>query len=210
MSVFSGVRSLLDFDEDRSSIFTVIMSGNYQKVSTHVSRYKYELNQTDPIYKYTPLHVAVEMGQKDIVRLILEQKPDLKKKDIFGNTPLDIAMKNHNKELVETLATWEFKQSQQELTKLRNELVTKEGQLLNFRTDCDRLMDSSKIQTEKLNRETLLSADLKFQLTAERLSHKRLRDQVSDLEKDVNELQAANKRLRTSNDAFINASRKKN
>jgi ankyrin repeat protein len=51
----------------------------------------------------TPLHLAAQMGQKDIAQLLLANKADVNAKDSTHSTPLHEAAKSGVKELVELL-----------------------------------------------------------------------------------------------------------
>ena len=43
--------------------------------------------------KRTPLHVAAEVGEEDLIELLLDKKADSNIADLDGNTPLDLAAK---------------------------------------------------------------------------------------------------------------------
>lgn len=51
-----------------------------------------------------PLHAAVNTGNAALVPILLQKKPDsINARDMYGNTPLILAVKNKNKEIVELL-----------------------------------------------------------------------------------------------------------
>lgn len=54
-------------------------------------------------YKKTPLHLAVEFGHNDIVKLLLDKKADVNAKTAFGFTPLHFAAMKGRKEVADML-----------------------------------------------------------------------------------------------------------
>ena len=61
------------------------------------------INATDKL-KRTALHWAVDHGQEDIVRVLLKYHPNLKLKDISNETPLAIAIKDKNINIIKLLS----------------------------------------------------------------------------------------------------------
>ena len=53
--------------------------------------------------KRTPLHVAAEEGEKEVVKCLLSKKADTMIADLDGNTPVDLAAKKQHKEVVNIL-----------------------------------------------------------------------------------------------------------
>ena len=53
--------------------------------------------------KRTPLHVAAEEGEKEVVKCLLSKKADAMIADLDGNTPVDLAAKKQHKEVVNIL-----------------------------------------------------------------------------------------------------------
>lgn len=52
---------------------------------------------------FTPLHIAVQSGNLEIVNYLIDQKAFINSKDNEGNTPLHIAVLNENSELTRCL-----------------------------------------------------------------------------------------------------------
>ena len=188
--------------DSSESIFSVIIEGSYSKLDKILSRNPYEINQIDTLYNYTPLHVAVDCGNINMVLLLLSFKPDLKRKDRYGQTPFDLAVKNRNKEIVEMITKAQDTTTNTELTRVKNDLK-------DMKKDYDKLLTSTMQQTDKYNKELNNNANLKLELGLERTSNKRLREEVTKLEGENTELRTDVKRLKTSNEALVNASRKK-
>ena len=53
--------------------------------------------------KRTPLHVAAEEGEKELIKFLLSKKADANITDLDGNTPVDLAAKKQKDEAVEFL-----------------------------------------------------------------------------------------------------------
>ena len=49
----------------------------------------------------TPLHVAVEEGEKELIKYLLDKKADSNITDLDGNTPLDLAAKKKQERMEE-------------------------------------------------------------------------------------------------------------
>lgn len=60
------------------------------------------INEKDD-FGYTPIHLAVRKNDIEVVKLILEYKPQLDTQDKFGDTPLIDAARNNNMEIVKLL-----------------------------------------------------------------------------------------------------------
>ena len=53
--------------------------------------------------KRTPLHVAAEEGEKELIKFLLSKKADAMITDLDSNTPVDLAAKKQHKEIVNIL-----------------------------------------------------------------------------------------------------------
>jgi ankyrin repeat protein len=62
-----------------------------------------EVNRHDSLFGYTPLHHAAEHGDVELVKLLLASKADRSAKDNHGETPLDMAKRRDNKDVVKLL-----------------------------------------------------------------------------------------------------------
>jgi ankyrin repeat protein len=63
----------------------------------------------DP-FRDTPLHIAVECGDFDIVNLLITKGADINAKDVFQETPLQLAKTCGNANIVELLEDAALKQ----------------------------------------------------------------------------------------------------
>lgn len=61
------------------------------------------INAKDNLWSRTPLHWAVETGNKDIVELLMSNGANMNVKDNLGKTPLAIAEERKHKEIAELL-----------------------------------------------------------------------------------------------------------
>jgi serine/threonine-protein phosphatase 6 regulatory ankyrin repeat subunit B len=61
--------------------------------------------KVDPVgeYDHTPLHIAAEKGDEEMLSQLLRYKANTKNLDVYGNTPLHLACKNGHRECVEVL-----------------------------------------------------------------------------------------------------------
>ena len=55
--------------------------------------------------KRTPLHVAAEEGEEELITFLLDHKADSSVTDLEGNTPLDLAARKLNEKAVNLLLT---------------------------------------------------------------------------------------------------------
>ena len=60
-------------------------------------------NQLADDYKQNLLHIAVKNYHYEFAKFLIKKKIDKSKKNIFNETPLDIAIKNHDTKMIEIL-----------------------------------------------------------------------------------------------------------
>jgi ankyrin repeat protein len=77
---------------------TELLAGNPSLVNARITT-----TEDGSSYKKTPLHFAVEFGQKEITELLLDKKADVNAKTAFGFTPLHFAALKGRKDLTEIL-----------------------------------------------------------------------------------------------------------
>eukprot|EP01117_Protostelium_nocturnum_P016737 TRINITY_DN6690_c0_g1_i3.p1 TRINITY_DN6690_c0_g1~~TRINITY_DN6690_c0_g1_i3.p1 ORF type:complete len:310 (-),score=69.97 TRINITY_DN6690_c0_g1_i3:69-998(-) len=65
-------------------------SGSYYSVDSLLS-WSPDVNAIIPSSKLTPLHFAAQVGRKEIIRLLVNKKADIKSIDSEGRTPADLA-----------------------------------------------------------------------------------------------------------------------
>ena len=141
------------------------------------------------------LHVACEQGLMDAVEVLIDMGADQEVKDVYGNTPLDLAVKNNYTNLVKLLT----KGDTSKLTEKIEELETQ--------------VQDHRIETRKSSRECnalrKTVANQKYELSTlrnESRSLKRRRDELEndnvDLMNKNKELTRDNKKLRVERDTF--------
>lgn len=69
----------------------MIKSGNWPDILTILERDGSLLNYPDPASGNTPVHEAIQCKYTDIVRRLLQLKPELTTKNRNGQTPLQLA-----------------------------------------------------------------------------------------------------------------------
>ena len=67
--------------------------------------------------KQTPLHVAAEKGDDELITFLLEKKADSNVTDLHGNTPLDLAAKNRHETAFDLLLTHSFSSKEDDAVK---------------------------------------------------------------------------------------------
>jgi ankyrin repeat protein len=89
--------------EDLVEFEVAILNNDTEKVRTTIETIREYINYN--IYRSdnkTPLIIAIEKNNKDIVKILLENNVDVEKV-VDGDTPLIYAIKNNNKDIVELL-----------------------------------------------------------------------------------------------------------
>ncbi|XP_061624742.1 ankyrin repeat and SOCS box protein 6 [Phyllopteryx taeniolatus] len=73
------------------ALFKVAEQGQVQAAQV-LLRYRADLNFVDPVSFYNPLHIAVLRNRPNMVKLLVEHKADIEKRDqIHESSPLDLA-----------------------------------------------------------------------------------------------------------------------
>ena len=67
--------------------------------------------------KQTPLHVAAEKGDDELITFLLEKKADSNVTDLHDNTPLDLAAKNRHETAFDLLLTHSFSSKEDDAVK---------------------------------------------------------------------------------------------
>ena len=67
--------------------------------------------------KQTPLHVAAEKGDDELITFLLEKKADFNVTDLHGNTPLDLSAKNRHETAFDLLLTHSFSSKEDDAVK---------------------------------------------------------------------------------------------
>ena len=77
--------------------------------------------------KRTPLHVAAEEGEKEVVKFLLSKKAEAIIADLDGNAPVDLAAKKQHKEVVSILLKHAASSKKDNATKRTLEKVMNRG-----------------------------------------------------------------------------------
>ncbi|AYV79190.1 MAG: hypothetical protein Faunusvirus4_31 [Faunusvirus sp.] len=213
-SFFSGFRTQTSdtsatSSSSTASLFDAITWGDRNKVRDILTRNRYEINQTELLFKKTPLHVAIDYGYTAIVELLLTYSPDLKKKDNLGDTPFDTAVKHRQSDIIELLKKAENTLVNGDVTKLKTELTTKTNKLNQLTSDYEHLYELNARLSEKYNKEVQSTGSSRADVVVERSNNKRLREEVDVLTRENDTLRNDNKRLKTVNDTLMNAAKKR-
>lgn len=67
------------------------------------------INQTDPVNEWTPLHYAADKGRAQLARFLLKSKSDLNKLTNMGATAMMLATKKNHKHVMPELRAAEFR-----------------------------------------------------------------------------------------------------
>ena len=67
--------------------------------------------------KRTPLHMAAEKGDDELITFLLDKKADSNVTDLHGNTPLDLAAKNRYQTAFDLLLTHSFSSKEDDAVK---------------------------------------------------------------------------------------------
>ena len=68
-----------------------------------------KINDNDNYFSISPLHIACDIGNKEIVRLLLDNNADIEIVDNNYMTPLHYATKNNNLKIIKLLIKYKAK-----------------------------------------------------------------------------------------------------
>ena len=181
--MFSNFFGSTVVEEDlRQTIIKATSQNERYKVCDLLQRHKLNVNNPYLVddYGQNLLHLAVRVKGYDLAKFLVEKKIDKLKKNLFHETPFDIALKNHDLKMVETLLNIEYPSN---FVLAENKRLT--DKVNEIESNNLKLVGSNTALTQK-------NAILCIQLDDEKRSHKRQRD---DHDNTVNE----NKKLRNEN-----------
>ena len=88
---------------DVGLFFEAVRGNNINKVIELVKQ-GIDVNSVDKNnYNKTALHIAAEMGYKDILELLIKDRANINIQDDFGDVPLHVAVDNDHRELAKIL-----------------------------------------------------------------------------------------------------------
>jgi len=80
-----------------------ILSGNPKAVELMLGKGQADPNQSSGELRMTPLMIAAKNGHAEIIRVLLDRRADLERRDFLGETALYWAIHENKKEVVEVL-----------------------------------------------------------------------------------------------------------
>ena len=98
---------VLGFSHTVALIFLWVRANNVEKVEALLTEMPILVATWENQYGDTPLHTAVKEQHLNMVRLLLERGSPTDKTNMDGHTPMDIAKKTGNKEIVDLLSAAE-------------------------------------------------------------------------------------------------------
>lgn len=183
---FYGSTMTLDDLDHKKCLFYDTRCQNVDKVIARLNRYKLNINDYTDESKQSLLHIAVRSGNRDLCNKLLSHGANIYKIDIFGETPLDIAVQKNNIVLIKLLLNGDIYSYKNEIITTKNEnikLIDKNNELEKTNK---KLLETNIDLTKKWNNETI-RADIEIK------TRKRLREELDNTCRE-------NKRLKIEND----------
>ena len=85
-------------------LFFEAVRGNNINIVIDLVKQGIDVNSVDKNnYNKTALHIAAEMGYKDILELLIKDRANINIQDDFGDVPLHVAVDNDHRELAKIL-----------------------------------------------------------------------------------------------------------
>ena len=85
-------------------IYTACLEGNIKKIGLLFDKHPEKINEYFPleisVMKWTPLLMAVNNGQLEIIKLLIDKGANINKKSFFGFSPIHIAVLQENINIV--------------------------------------------------------------------------------------------------------------
>lgn len=175
-------------DETKSEIIRNVYSQNTNKVISIINHHNINLDDRNLVdeSQQNLLHLAVRTKNVELAKFLMSHNINRQKQNIFNEIPLDIAIKNHDKKMVETLLHVEppIILPYHNTDKLTEELNTEKRNCKRHRDECDTL---SRENTSLKNENTDLV-----------IENGKLKTENKKLKTDNDELQRTVKTLRES------------
>lgn len=92
-------------EPDDMGISALICAVNFNQKESLLALLKSgaDINAVDNEFGNTALHHAIEQGSLSFTRILLEKGADVSLQNKDGNTPLDLALKTHNQEMIDLI-----------------------------------------------------------------------------------------------------------
>ena len=204
--MFSGFFGSTKVDEDtKSEIIKNIYSQNTHAVISLINHHHINLDDTNLLdeSQQNLLHIAVRTKNLELVKFLMNKKINKQKLNMFGETALDIAIKNHDKKMIEVLLYVEapiimpyyqqiikkddYSESSRNVDKLTEELNTEKQNCKRKRDECNTL---SNINTSLKNENT----DLVIENGKLKIENKKLKADNNELQKTIKTLRESFKK----------------
>lgn len=92
-------------EDQRKHLITLVLTSDNNKIIDYLEENKIDINDCNLVdeSKNTLLHLAVATKNLLLTRYLIEHKSDRSKKNLFGDNPMKIAMKNHDEYIIQEL-----------------------------------------------------------------------------------------------------------
>jgi ankyrin repeat protein len=104
-------------------VFRQIRNNDIQRIRQYIGQNNNQVNKIKDIYNNTMLHVAVQFNKPLIVSYLLEMNSDVTLLNIYNEDPVDIAIKNQNKEIIQLFSSHKVNKIQEIVDELKNEVL---------------------------------------------------------------------------------------
>jgi ankyrin repeat protein len=144
-------------------VFRQIRNNDLQRIRQYVDQNNNQVNKIKDIYNNTMLHVAVQFNKPLIVDYLLETNSDITLLNIYNEDPVDIAIKNQNKEIIQLFSHHKVNKIQEIVDELKNDIIESRSETTILKNDCKRLRETNELlehTTKKLKKDVLVYQDL--------------------------------------------------
>ncbi|XP_054158587.1 ankyrin repeat domain-containing protein 13C-like [Oppia nitens] len=117
---------------DRYALHAAVFDGDLRRIAQLVRRYDVQLK--DP-HGNTPLHLAVMLGHRDVIQLLLAHSAPVKCKNIQGWSPLAEAISYGDRQTITSLLRKLKRQSRDQMDCRRPDLIRALNKMQNFRLE---------------------------------------------------------------------------
>jgi len=164
-TIFDNVTSTRTINYTMEDIHTAIIEGNEERTISMLRSTNLSINQSldrDP-YRNTLLHIAIQLKNVRIIKILIEMGADLRIKNKFGDSPSDMLSKSGLGKLLEELL--EFRVV--EINKLKLELNKKDKLINELENSKSNLNASLNILRDENN--TLKKRNIDLEQTCDNL-----------------------------------------